>query len=351
MIKDILQTSISQNKVIDYVICFAIIIIGFFFIYFLKKTIVKTVKNFVKKTKTKADDFLINILTKIFTPLVYYGFLYLGTRSLVLHKSLNKAIDVVGVILVTISIIRFCVACVDFFMKNFWLKKETYKVRQATLKGLLPAVKVVIWGLGLVFLLDNLGFQIKTVIAGLGIGGVAIALASQTILADLFCYFAILLDKPFEIGDFIIINDFLGAVEHIGLKTTRIRSLGGEQLVFSNSDLTNTRLRNYKRMEQRRILFKFGVTYDTTAGQLENIPQIVKNIIESIDKTVFDRAHFSQFADYSLVYEVVYYVMSSDYNVYMDVQQEINFALKRKFEDKGIEFAFPTQTVYINKQT
>ena len=350
MIKDILQTSISQNKVIDYVIFFAIIFSGFFFMCFLKRTMVKSIHKFTKKTKTKVDDFFINIITKTLIPLVYYGFLYLGTRSLVLHKSLDKAIEVIGVILLTTAIVRFTIACLDFFMKNFWLKKETYKVREATLKGLLPAMKVLVWILGIVFLLDNLGFEIKTVIAGLGIGGVAIALASQTILADLFCYFAILLDKPFEIGDFIIVNDFLGAIEHIGLKTTRIRSLGGEQLVFSNSDLTNTRLRNYKRMDKRRILFKFGVTYNTTPEQVEMIPQIVKNIIGEIDLTVFDRAHFSVFGDYSLVYEVVYYVMSSDYNVYMDVQQKINFALKRKFAENGIEFAFPTQTLYVNKE-
>ena len=350
MIKDILQTSISQNKVIDYVICLSIIVFGFFFILFLKRTLVKGIKNFVKKTKTQADDFLINIITKTVVPLVYFGFLYLGTRSLILHKSLDKAIDALGIILATMAIIRFCVACLDFFMKNFWLKKESYKVREATLRGLLPAMKVLVWMLGIVFLLDNLGFQIKTVIAGLGIGGVAIALASQTILADLFCYFAILLDKPFEIGDFIIVNDFLGAIEHIGLKTTRIRSLGGEQLVFSNSDLTNTRLRNYKRMEQRRILFKFGVTYGTTSEQAEIIPQIVREIIESMELTKFDRTHFAVFGDYSLIYEVVYYVMSSDYNVYMDIQQKINFALKREFEKKGIEFAFPTQTLHISKE-
>ena len=208
----------------------------------------------------------------------------------------------------------------------------------------------VIWAGGAVFILDNLGIKISAVIAGLGIGGIALALAAQSILGDLFSSFAIFLDKPFKVGDFIIVGDLLGVVEHVGIKTTRIKSLHGEQLVFPNSDLTNSRIRNYKKMQKRRVSFQIGVLYQTTHEQLKNIPQIVAEIVKNIDKVTLDRAHFLSFADFSLVFEIVYYVDGSDYNLYMDIQQEINLALKENFGKAGIEFAYPTQTLYTVKQ-
>ncbi|MFC1599390.1 mechanosensitive ion channel family protein, partial [Candidatus Omnitrophota bacterium] len=213
----------------------------------------------------------------------------------------------------------------------------------------LSVSKFLIWGLAIIFFLDNLGFKVSTVIAGLGIGGVAVALAAQAVLGDLFSYFAIIFDRPFEIGDFIIIGEYLGTIEHIGVKTTRIRSLGGEQLVFSNTDLTNSRVRNYKRMQKRRVVFKLGVTYQTSLDQLKAVPGIIEKAIKSIDNTTFDRAHFLSYGDFSLVLEVVYYVLTGDYNKYMDIQQSINFAIKEEFEKRGIEFAYPTQTLYVNK--
>ena len=175
------------------------------------------------------------------------------------------------------------------------------------------------------------------------------ALAAQSILGDLFSYFAILFDRPFEIGDFVIIGEYLGTIEHIGIKTTRIRSLGGEQVVFSNTDLTSSRMRNYKRMGKRRIVFKIGVTYQTSLDKMKAIPGIIERVIKNVKKTTFDRTHFFSYGDFSLVFEIVYYVMSRDYNEYMDIQQQINFGIKEEFEDRDIEFAYPTQTLYVNK--
>ena len=172
---------------------------------------------------------------------------------------------------------------------------------------------------------------------------------SQTILGDLFSYFTIFFDRPFEIGDFIIVEDFLGTIEHIGIKTTRVRSLSGEQLVFSNTDLTNSRIKNYKRMDKRRVVFRLGVVYQTTLKQLKEIPGIIKDTINNVSNTAFDRAHFFSYGDFSLIFEVVYYVQSRDYNIYMDIQQEINFTIKEEFEKRGIEFAYPTQTVFLEK--
>ena len=202
--------------------------------------------------------------------------------------------------------------------------------------------------MGLVFLLDNLGFKVSAVITGLGIGGIAVALAAQTILGDLFAYFVIFFDRPFEIGDFIIVGDKLGSVEYIGLKTTRVRSLSGEQLVFSNKDLTDSRIHNYKKMERRRVVFQLGVIYQTTLEQVKEIPAIVKQIIENQKDTAFDRGHFAKYGDFSLNFEFVYYVVGSDYNKYMDIQQAINLEIYKVFEEKGIEFAYPTQTLFMS---
>ncbi|MBU2221022.1 MAG: mechanosensitive ion channel family protein, partial [Candidatus Omnitrophica bacterium] len=248
-----------------------------------------------------------------------------------------------------LAVVRFGMALISYGFEVYLSKREKNASLKRSLDGILLVVKVVIWGLAIVFFLDNLGFKITAVIAGLGIGGVAVALAAQAVLGDLFSYFAILFDRPFEIGDFIIIGDHLGTVENIGIKTTRIRSLSGEQLIFSNTDLTNSRVRNYKRMEKRRVVFKLGVTYQTTSKQVKAIPKIIENIIKNVGDTIFDRAHFLSYGDFALIFEIVYYVLGSDYNKYMDIQQEINFAIKEKFEAEHIDFAYPTQTLYVTK--
>lgn len=203
--------------------------------------------------------------------------------------------------------------------------------------------------MGLVFLLDNLGFRVSAVITGLGIGGIAVALAAQAILGDLFAYFVIFFDRPFETGDFIVVEDKQGAVEYIGLKTTRVRSLNGEQLIFSNKDLTDSRIHNYKKMERRRAVFQLGVTYQTPLEQIREISGLVKQIIENQQDVVFDRGHFTKYGDFSLNFEFVYYILATDYNKYMDIQQTINLAIFELFEKKGIEFAYPTQTLFMTK--
>ncbi|MES2819542.1 MAG: mechanosensitive ion channel family protein, partial [Pseudomonadota bacterium] len=191
----------------------------------------------------------------------------------------------------------------------------------------------------------NLGVDITALVASLGVGGIAIALAVQTLLSDVFASLSIGVDKPFEIGDFIVFADVAGSIEHIGLKTTRIRSLGGEQIVCSNADLLKQTLHNYKRMEQRRIVFKFGVTYNTPAQKVRQIGAVVAEIVKGIEMTRFDRAHFLAFDDYQLTFEVVYFVLSSDYNRYMDIQQEINLGLLERFAEMQVQFAFPTQSL------
>ena len=209
--------------------------------------------------------------------------------------------------------------------------------------------KVGLWSIALLLILANLGVDVTALVAGLGVGGIAVALAAQNILGDLFASLSIVLDKPFVLGDFIIVGDHLGTVENIGLKTTRLRSLSGEQLIFANNDLLQSRIRNFKRMVERRILFSFGVTYQTPRGQLKAIPGMVRQIIEATEETRFDRAHFKDYGAYALNFEVVYYVRSPDYTLYMDIQQQINLALHEAFERERIDFAFPTQTLIVQQ--
>lgn len=210
--------------------------------------------------------------------------------------------------------------------------------------------KTILWSFILLIILDNLGVNITTLIASLGVGGIAIGLATQNILGDLFASLSILLDRPFEVGHFIIVGEHLGTVERIGLKTTRIRSLSGELLVFGNNDLLQSRIRNFTHFQERRVVFTFGVRYDTPAEKLKIMPGMVREIIESVENTRFDRAHFKEFGDFSLNFEVVYYVLSPDFLVYMDIQEKINLGIFEALEKTEIGFAFPTRTIHIASQ-
>lgn len=207
--------------------------------------------------------------------------------------------------------------------------------------------RVVLWTLVGLLILDNLGLNVTALVASLGIGGIAVALAVQNILGDLFASLSIAIDKPFVIGDFIIVDEHMGSIEHVGLKTTRIRRLSGEQIIISNNDLLKSRIRNYKRMQERRAVFTVSVTYDTPAQQLESIPLLMRQAIEAQAHTRIDRAHFKSLGSFSLDFEAVYYVLQADFNLYMDIQQAINLQLVRAFSEQGIQFAYPTQTLHI----
>lgn len=349
MFQAFLQKTFLHNRVLDYLICLSIFVGGIIIIRIFRHILLNRLKRWAKRTATTIDDFLIRIFEKELLPLLYFGAFYLAIRTLTLNPILEKVINGLGLILLTIFGVRFLLAIIIYGFETYWTKKEKNTARKKALRGIITVIKIIVWGLAIIILLDNFGIKITALVAGLGIGGVAIALAAQAILGDLFSYFTIFFDRPFEIGDFIIIGDYMGTVEHIGIKSTRVRSLGGEQLVFSNTDLTNSRVRNYKRMNRRRVAFKLGVTYETKLQQLKEIPAIITDIIKSIEDAVLDRAHFSSYGDFSLIFDVVYYVIGGDYGKYMNIQQEINFKIKEEFDKRGIEFAYPTQTLYLNK--
>lgn len=349
MIQQITKQVFLGNRVIDYLIGIflfltVVVVVKIFQIFLLKR-----LKAWAEKTTTTVDDFLVGVIQKIFLPLTYFGAFFLAINTLTLHPLLKRSANVVGMAILTLLAARLATAFLGYGFDIYKIKRGGDAGLERSLKGISRIASLIVWGLAVVFFLDNLGFKISAVIAGLGVGGVAVALAAQAILGDLFSYFAILFDRPFEIGDFIIIDKHLGTIEHVGIKTTRIRSLSGEQLIFSNTDLTNSRVRNYKRMKKRRVVFQLGVVYQTPLEQLKVIPGIIEKIVKNIKDTAFDRAHFFSYGDFNLIFEVVYYIVGSDYNKYMDIQQEINFAINKEFKARGIEFAYPTQTLFLNK--
>lgn len=345
------ETVVLGNSLIRYLTAVAVFIITLIVIKIFRRQILKRLKIKAEKTKTTLDDFLLRVIDKILSPALYFGAFYVSISMLTLGPFLKKAVDMLALAVVIFCATRFCIELIIYVFSLYWAKRGRDIKEERSLEGILNVIKFIVWTLAVIFFLDNLGFKISTVIAGLGIGGVAVALAAQTVLKDLFSYFSILFDRPFELGDFIIVGEYLGTIEHIGIKTTRIRSLGGEQVIFSNTDLTDSRVRNYKRMGKRRVVFKLGVIYSTPLEELKEIPKIVGKVIKSIEDAVFDRAHFFEYGDFSLVYEVVYYVLSSDYNKYMDIQQEINFKINEEFKKRNIEFAYPTQTLYVQKSS
>jgi small-conductance mechanosensitive channel len=239
---------------------------------------------------------------------------------------------------------------------TFWLEKyKAKKLREDAVSvtmvtALAFVVRIIVWAVVVLIALDRFGVNITALVAGLGVGGIAVALAVQNILKDVFASLTIVLDKPFVIGDFIIVDNFMGTIEDIGLKTTRVRSLTGEQLIFPNSSLLESRIKNLHDQKERRIVFSIGVVYQTPLEQIRAIPGMIRGIIESRENTRFDRSHFNAFGDSVLGFETVYWITVSDYNVFMDTQQQIYLEILERFEKEGIQFAYPTRTLFIKTE-
>lgn len=352
MINQFFQQIYFHNRVIDYLSAFAIFILGIIVITFGRKFLVQLIGALARKRSTTIDKRFVETFEekiKPFINLLYFGSFYLGFYQLNIPTIFERFVHIFIVALLIFYGVRFILSLLSYFLETYWIKKEKNSTRITAIRGVETFLKVIIWSIAFIILLDNFGIQVSALIAGLGIGGIAIALAAQNILGDLFSYFIIFFDRPFEIGDFITIDAFSGTIENIGIKTTRIRSLGGEEIIFSNTDLVNSRLRNYKRMKKRRILFHFGVVYQTSMEQLKDIPVIVSQIFENLSGASLDRVHFASYGDFSLQFEVVYYVNNRDYTYYMNIQQEINLKLKEEFESRSIKFAYPTQTLLLSK--
>ncbi|HHK66961.1 mechanosensitive ion channel family protein [Candidatus Acetothermia bacterium] len=346
----ILKSMFYGNAVWRWLLSAGVIVGVWFALHVLLRILINRLRGFVAHTPGRLDDLLVDLLEKTRFLFILVLALYAGSLVLSLPVTARTALRTLFIIALLLQAGYWGNGLVAFFTSRFVKRKLKEDAAVATsLSALGFIAKFVIWAIVVLIALDNMGIDITALIAGLGIGGIAIALAVQNILSDLFASLSIIVDKPFVIGDFIVIGDLRGTVERIGLKTTRIRSLSGEQIVFSNSDLLSSRVRNYKRMYERRISFSIGVTYDTNPELLERIPKMIEKIVSSQPKVRFDRCHFKSFGDFALIFETVYYMLVPDYNAYMDTQQAINLSIAREFAEEGIEFAYPTQTIYLAK--
>jgi small-conductance mechanosensitive channel len=348
----LLETSLYNNTIQQWLIAAGIAILSLIVIRILRGIIFHRLRAISEKTATELDDLITDLVyrTKFFLLLAVA--IYIGSLALSLPQTMKDVITKVVIIAILAQGAIWGSGLITFWINRYKKQKieEGDTATATTFTALNFILKLTLWSVIVLLTLDNLGFDVTALVAGLGVGGVAVALAVQSILGDLFASLSIVLDKPFVIGDFIIVDDYLGTVEHIGLKTTRIRSLSGEQLVFSNADLLNSRIRNFKRMFERRVVFTIGVTYQTPLEKLEIIPKIIREIIESKELTRFDRSHFKEYGDFSLNFETVYWVLQPDYNTYMDIHQSINLEIYKRFAEEGIEFAYPTQTLFIQKE-
>jgi small-conductance mechanosensitive channel len=346
----LLDTVFYHNTVLTWIIAAGVMVLVFTVLRLLKAVFHRRFAALGKKTTTDVDDLVAGLLRRIKLYFLLAVALYAGSQFLALPETLKAFLQKLVVVAFLLQAVVWGSAVLDFLIQRSRKKKgDEDKAGLTTYSALSFVGRLALWSVALLLILDNLGVNITTLIAGLGVGGIAVALAVQNILGDLFASMSIVLDKPFVIDDFIVVDDLRGTVKHIGLKTTRIASLGGEEIVFANSDLLKSRVRNFKRMQERRIVFTVGVTYQTPAEKLEAIPGMIRETVEAQERTRFDRSHFQAYGDFALVFETVYFMTVPDYAAYMDTQQAINLALYRKFATEGIEFAYPTQTIFLSK--
>jgi small-conductance mechanosensitive channel len=320
-------------------------------LYLTRRVLVARLAAVASRTSNPFDDVLIKMIGSTQAFFLAMAAAWVGGSLLSVSASAHAVLRIIAIVAVAIQVAIWGSTVIAGALGVRVRRVQAKDPAGATtLTALSLVARLALYALLVLLTLDNLGVNVSALLAGLGIGGVAIALAIQNILGDLFASLSIVLDKPFVVGDFIVVGDLMGSVEHVGLKTTRVRSLSGEQLIFANADLLGSRIRNFKRMAERRVVFSIGVTYQTPHARLASIPGLIREIICGEPGARFDRAHFKSYDDSALMFEVVYFVLDPDYNRFMDIQQRINFALFRRFELEGIEFAYPTRTVYVRPE-
>ncbi|MEG8947914.1 mechanosensitive ion channel family protein [Rosettibacter firmus] len=346
--EELLKLKYYDNTIKEYLTAVLILILTFLIIHFIKKILLKRIKIKIESSGFNKYNYIEKSVNRLLIPAIYLGAIYLVLEYLSFGKQADRIISIVSLIILTYFIIRFTIALIKFLLDRYFQKQRGVEELQR-IQPLYGIINLIVWIIGLIFLLDNLGFHVTTIVTGLGITGIAVALAAQALLGDLFSYFVIFFDKPFEVGDFISFDGKMGNIEKIGIKTTKIKSINGEQLIVANSKLTSAIVHNFKRLEKRRVVLKLGVTYQTPFEKLKSIPEMIKEIIIKNDLVQFDRGHFAGYGDFSLNFEFVYFILSPDYLTYMDIQQKINYDIFEKFEKEKIEFAYPTQTIFINK--
>lgn len=331
--------------VTQWLYAIAAVVISYVFIVYLLKFVITRLDALAGRTSTRFDDMAVEVLRRTHRLAIAMAAFLVGSQFLSLPEKWGNRIDHLWFLVIGFQIALWMNRGVSIWTTER-LEGQSATSHNPVITTMMSWVfRALLWSILLLAMLANVGVNITAFVASLGVGGVAVALAVQSILSDLFASAAIGLDKPFEIGDFIVFGEVAGSIEHIGLKTTRIRSLSGEQVVCSNTELLKNTIHNYKRMTERRILFGFGITYDASPEKLRQVPALVKQAVESAGDTRFDRAHMKGFGESSLDFEVVYYVTDPSYNLYMDIQQTINLELMTELAASGLDFAFPTRTI------
>jgi small-conductance mechanosensitive channel len=344
-----LKTVVFGNSLWAYLMCALTIGIGIVLLWIADKTLVRGLKRLTRHTDSTFDDFLIEKGEKFLLPALYAGVAFLGLRALALKPALSKGLQAVVMIVVAVQVVRLLTRILQEVLERHMVQRassaDLADAERKSVRGILVFVRIVAWVLASILVLDNLGVKVSTFVAGLGIGGIAIALAAQAVLGDLFSYFVIFFDRPFQVGHNIKVGNFQGEVESIGIKTTRIRSLGGEVIVMSNKYLTDNQVQNFRLLERRRALVTFDVDYATPNDKLREIPEIVRTLLEGIPRTTLERAHLHSFQESGLRYEVVFFVEAAEYPVFMDAVQAFNLGLKQGLESRAIGFAVPTRII------
>jgi len=313
------------------------LIIGLFLVFkIIISFLLKRFEKVVKKTKSDFDDTLHKILKEIKWPLYLILSLYITTSLFDIDGTVHDVLNFLLIFIVAYEAVKVVSILIDFSVKKI-TKKEKEKDNLFLMFGKLA--KIVLWILAIILVLGNLGYNVTSLVAGLGIGGVAVALAVQNILSDIFSSVSIYLDKPFTIGDYIQVGTQEGTVKNIGIKTTRVETLQGEELVLPNNLLTSTEVQNFGRMKKRRVAFDIGISHDNSLTKLKAVPRLVKKAISGVKDAKFDRAHLKKIGRSRLVYEIVYFVLSSDYKKYMDIQQKVDFGVLEILDKEKIQFA------------
>ena len=344
---DWLDNQLFGEPVRDWMIALAIGAAALLILPLVKRIVLSRAGRLATRTDMELDDFLVEMVRRTHGFLVLLPVLYLATVSLDLPR-LRSGMRTAAIFAFLLQLALWSLVAINFWVASYKRKRMEADAASTTMVTAFGFVgKVVLWSVILLLALDNIGVDVTALVAGLGIGGVAVALALQNILGDLLASLSIVLDKPFVIGDTIHVDSFIGTVESIGLKTTHLRSLSGEQLIFSNGDLLRSRIRNYKRMAERRVVLSFGVLYQTPVEMLARIPGMVRELVESREQLRFDRAHLMKMGESSLDFEAVWFVLSPEYTLHMDLQQAVLLDLLRRFETEGVGIAYPTRTLFL----
>ena len=347
LLQDYFNLGQLESEIAASVIMFAIAVIAGWMVYLIFR---KYLSRWAKNTKTQIDD---EILRNIKAPIFILAFLigvYCGLQPLSFLDPYSEIISVVftvaQILTVTFLIVRIVNVLTSWFAER---AKREKRVSEHMLFILRQVIRAIVYLFAFLAILVAFDVNLSGVAVGLGVGGIAIALALQNVLSDFFSAFSIFFDRPFEVGDFIVVGDYSGTVKRIGIKSTRLQLLQGEEMIISNRQLTTTSIRNFKKLKKRRVVFKLSVAANTPLDKLKKIPRMIAEIIRNIKLVEFDRVHFVDFGDFSLNFEVVYHIKTSNFAKYMDIRQEINFAIMEAFEKEGIVMPFPTQTIFLQK--